>query len=39
MSDKYSETPSVIAAKRMMKSAGVTYREYSRINRTISLDL
>lgn len=26
--DKYRDTPSVIAAKRMMKSAGITYRQY-----------
>ncbi|MCI5501083.1 MAG: dCMP deaminase family protein [Lachnospiraceae bacterium] len=39
MSDKYADTPSVIAAKRMMKSAGISFREYSRINRTVSLNL
>lgn len=39
MSDKYADTPSVIAAKRMMKSAGISFREYTRINRTVSLNL
>lgn len=39
LSDKYADTPSVIAAKRMMKSTGISYREYSRINRTVSLNL
>ena len=28
MEDKYSDTPSVMAAKRMMKSAGITCRQY-----------
>lgn len=39
MSDKYADTSSVIAAKRMMKSAGVAFRQYTHINRIISLDL
>lgn len=39
MSDKYSDTPSVIAAKRMMSSAGVKFTPYKPINRTIELQL
>ena len=39
MSDKYSDTPSVIAAKRMMNSAGVKFTPYKPINRTIELQL
>lgn len=38
-SDKYSLTASTIAAKKMMKSAGITYRQYKPINRQIVLDL
>ena len=37
--DKYAETPSVIAAKRMMKSAGVRYTPYHPANKKIQLDL
>lgn len=37
--DKYAETPSVIAAKRMMKSAGVHYTPYHPANKKIQLDL
>ena len=39
MSDKYSDTPSVIAAKRMMKSAGIVFRQYESIDRKITLNL
>jgi len=39
LSDKYAETASVIAAKRMMKSAGICYRKYEPANKTISLDI
>ena len=39
MSDKYSDTPSVIAAKRMMNSAGVKFTPYKPINRNIELQL
>ncbi len=39
LSDKYADTPSVIAAKRMMKSAGVKYRIYEPIHRDITLQL
>lgn len=39
LSDKYSDTPSVIAAKRMMKSAGVTYTSYQPADKVLSLNL
>ena len=39
LSDKYSDTPSVIAAKRMMQSAGVSFRQYENINKDIVLKL
>lgn len=39
ISDKYSDTPSVIAAKRMMKSAGIVFRQYESIDRKITLNL
>ena len=39
LSDKYADTPSVIAAKRMMKSAGISFRAYKHINRDIVLKL
>ncbi len=39
LSDKYAETESVIASKRMMKSAGVTYRCYQPIHQDITLSL
>ena len=34
-SDKYENTPSVIASKRMLTSAGVTYTKYQESGRTI----
>lgn len=37
--DKYADTPSVIASKRMMTAAGVTYRQYLRTNREIKIKL
>ena len=37
--DKYSETDSVLAAKRMMEAAGVTYRPYVLSGKTIELNL
>ena len=37
--DKYADTPSVIASKRMMDAAGVVYRRYERANRTITIEL
>ncbi len=39
LSDKYSDTSSVIAAKRMMKSAGVTYTKYKYAGKSIQLSL
>lgn len=39
MEDKYSGTPSVMAAKRMMESAGITYRRYSGTKKDIRLSL
>ncbi len=39
MEDKYRDTPSVMAAKRMMKSAGICWREYKSMEKTISLSL
>ncbi len=35
--DKYSNTASVIASKKMMKSAGISYRRYEEINKELSL--
>lgn len=37
--DKYANTDSVRASKRMMASAGVQYRQYEAINRDITLSL
>ena len=39
ISDKYAATASVIAAKKMMKSAGIVYRPYTQIGREIVLQL
>lgn len=39
MEDKYAETDSVIAAKKMMTAANVIYRKYESISRTITLPL
>lgn len=39
MCDKYSTSDTVIAAKRMLNSAGITYREYEQINRDVILSL
>ena len=38
-SDKYSDSDSVIASKRMLDAAGVTYIRYQRSGRQIVLDL
>lgn len=38
-SDKYAATASVIAAKKMMKSAGIMYRPYTAVNKEITLTL
>lgn len=37
--DKYADTPSVIASKRMMNAAGVAYRQYEKTNREIAIQL
>lgn len=37
--DKYADTPSVIASKRMLHASGVTYRRYKRSNRELSITL
>ena len=38
-SDKYDKTPSVIASKRMLKAAGVSFRKYEHSGRQIRIDL
>lgn len=37
--DKYANTASVIAAKKMMKSAGISYRAYQVSNQSIQMEL
>lgn len=37
--DKYKDTPSVIASKRMLEAAGVSYRQYEATSREITLQL
>ena len=37
--DKYSETPAVIASKKMMDAAGVRYYQYHKTNREITIKL
>ena len=37
--DKYADTPSVIASKRMMDAAGVRYYQYHRTGREIKIVL
>lgn len=37
--DKYADTPSVMASKRMMDAAGVHYRQYQRTGRKIEIEL
>ena len=39
LSDKYADTDSVKASKRMMQSAGVTYRPYEKSGKNIDLEL
>ena len=39
MQDKYAETESVIASKKMMDSAGVTYRQYVPEGKEITISL
>lgn len=38
-SDKYAETPSVIASKKMMTAAGVKFHQYQRTQREIKIQL
>ncbi|MEE1186136.1 MAG: dCMP deaminase family protein [Acutalibacteraceae bacterium] len=38
-SDKYAATDSTIAAKKMLDSAGVKYRQYQSSNRTVDIKL
>lgn len=38
-SDKYADTPSVIASKRMFDAAGVRYYKYNRTNREMKINL
>ena len=38
-SDKYADTDSTIASKRMMDAAGVRYYQYKRSDRTIEINL
>ena len=38
-SDKYANTPSVIASKRMLDASGVRYHKYERSGRKIKIDL
>lgn len=37
--DKYAETPSVLAAKRMLVSAGVSYRQYVPAGKSVTVNL
>lgn len=38
-SDKYAGVPSNIASKRMLKSAGISYRAYEKTGRQVTLEL
>lgn len=38
-SDKYADTPSVLASKRMMTAAGVEFRPYRRTGRKIQIEV
>jgi len=38
-SDKYADTPSVIASKKMLEAAGVAYIKYENTNREIKIKL
>ncbi len=38
-SDKYAETPSVIASKRMLDAAGVHYRKYIHTGRKLEIEV
>ena len=37
--DKYAVTPAVVASKRMLKSAGVIFRQYERSNNNITIQV
>lgn len=37
--DKYAKTPAVKASKRMMDSAGVIYRQYQSVDKSIQIEL
>ena len=37
--DKYADTPSVLASKRMLQTAGVAFHRYQRTGRSIELDV
>ena len=37
--DKYEGTPSVIASKRMLRAAGVSFRKYEHSNREVTMTL
>ena len=39
MSDKYADTDSVIASKKMFDMVGITYRQYEKEGRTIQFEL
>lgn len=39
LSDKYDGTDAVVASKRMFEMAGVAYRQYTRTNRKITIEL
>lgn len=39
LEDKYSSSPSVIAAKHMMDAAGITYRQYKPVGKEVLLHL
>ena len=39
MADKYADTDTVIASKRMLASAGVTFRQYIKLNKDVVLSL
>lgn len=38
-SDKYADTPSVLASKRMMKAAGVNFYQYCRTGRKVEIEV
>ena len=38
-SDKYKDTPSIIASKRMLTAAGVVFKKYEQSGRKVEIDL